>query len=571
MRNILTTENIKPFLNYDKYISAIMRYNKIDENNFYALFPDVNRYDITFEEYFNKMETLDGTKEFIEFVKQNKDLPSVVLSDHDCDGIMGNVILTMSLSLNGINVSYMATDRFRSGYGMKIKDVDRAIKGGARVLYTVDQGITCQEAIDYARSKGLKVCVTDHHNGPIHVNADCVIDPYYIENKTIFKGISGATVALKLGYALTKSLNGDLRIFNDLGSLAGITVLSDVMPIIGENRLLYKSMVKHCNKNVNKNSFIRRLVDLISFHIPGSNEFDFMPPSRDFNKTNIDFYFVPVINAVNRVEGNVEELISDIIQIFYNDYDGDPRYYYNLNNTRKQMKKDLMHYHKKTKYSVVVDSLKVNSDLNYGGIAGLIASDIVTEEKKPCLLGIDQGQSRLSFSGRSLPGYDLYGLLSRVQKNNPDLNLQFGGHAEALGASIPRENLVKLQEALSEEFNKDLFEIEEEYFLLDNTDAWIRVFKQFSPFGNKFQMPQFYVKTCINFCNTNTKQFYLKNCGRTPIVSYSKNDLDYIFCLATKKRDLEIEAIVELCYDQDGNVIFKLVNILNKDKSILSE
>ena len=75
-----------------------------------------------------------------------------------------------------------------------------------------------------------------------------------------------------------------------------------------------------CNNNVNKNSFIRRLVDLISFHIPGSNEFDFMPPSRDFNKTNIDFYFVPVINAVNRVEGNVEELISDIIQIFYNDY-----------------------------------------------------------------------------------------------------------------------------------------------------------------------------------------------------------------------------------------------------------
>ena len=100
MRHILTTENVKPFLNYDKYISAIMRYNKIDENNFCYLFPDVNRYEITFDEYFNKMETLDGTEEFIEFVKQNKDLPSVVLSDHDCDGIMGNVILTMSLSLN---------------------------------------------------------------------------------------------------------------------------------------------------------------------------------------------------------------------------------------------------------------------------------------------------------------------------------------------------------------------------------------------------------------------------------------------------------------------------------------
>ena len=137
---------------------------------------------------------------------------------------------------------------------------------------------------------------------------------------------------------------------------------------------------------------------MITFYAPGEKEFDYMPVSRDFNKTNIDFYFVPVINAVNRVEGNVEELISDIIQIFYQDYDGNPRYYYNLNNTRKQMKKDLMNYHKKTKYSVVVDSLKVNSDINYGGIAGLIASDIVTEEKKPCLLGIDQGQSRLSFS-----------------------------------------------------------------------------------------------------------------------------------------------------------------------------
>lgn len=571
MKKIITINDIQPFLNYDKYISAIMRYNNISEMSLGRTFPDLGLFNINFDYYFSHMEKVDGTDEFIRFVMENKDKPSIVISDHDCDGIMACVILTMALATNGINISYMATDRFTSGYGMKKKNIDMALKTGAEVLYTVDQGITCYDAIQHAKNNGMKICITDHHNGPIHVDADCVIDPDYVENKTSFKAISGATVALKLGYELTKAMGGDLRIFEDLGALAGITVLSDVMPIIGENRLLYKAMVNHCNKNANKNTFIRRLVDLINFYVPGDYDFISMPPSRDFNKTNLDFYFVPIINAVNRVEGNVDDLITDIIQIFYRDYDGDPKYYYNINNTRKQMKKDLLGYHHKTKHSVVVDALKVDSDINYGGIAGLIASDIVGDEKKPCLLGIDQGQDRLSFSGRSLPGYDLYSLLDRVKNTHPELDLQFGGHAEALGASIPRNNILPLQEALSEEFDKDKYEVEEEYFLLDNTDAWIRVFQQFSPFGNRFQMPQFYVKTTINYCNVNTRQFSLKGCGRTGVKCYGRNDLNYIFYLATRARDTEIEAIVELVYDEVGNIGFKLVDILNKDKDIVRE
>lgn len=574
MKKIINVNNITPIAGTDKYLTAILEYNKKTKTNLNWLLPDktklLNFY--SFDTYFKNMEKLDGTDSFIQFVMENKNLPSVCISDHDCDGIMACVICTVGLSEFGLNITHISTDRFNTGYGMKKDMIDWVVNNGIKVIYTVDQGITCNDVIDYAHEKGIKVCVTDHHNGLVKCNADCIVNPCYYENKTFFKTISGATVILKLIYELYKSQGLYLNLINDLAFLAGITCLSDCMPLINENRILYHCTMEYGNQNskyLGDSTYIERISNLLSFNMRPDLDYIDNIPIKHFNKTTVDFYFVPVVNALNRVVGYVDELINDLIDLFYQFVNTPVGAYSHVNKERKTMKLDMIENHIIDNYSVCVEAFPSDPLVNYSGICGLVASDVVENEKRPALIGIHPTKGNIiKFSGRSVPGYSLYELLLRVQQKYPELKLQFGGHAEALGASIPQENLDLFREKVSELYSQDSFEINEEYFLLDNADTWVKIFKKYGPFGNKFELPRFYANTTVQYCNKDKKQFTLKNCGRSEILCYSKVDLEYIMRLATKHRDLNIECILEIIYDETGDIRFKLVNILNRNEEI---
>ena len=574
------------------YLDAVIKYNRKENSNLKWLLPDkANKLDFsTFETYYNFMERIDGTNDFINFVNENKHEKSICISDHDCDGIMACVICTVGLSEFGIDISHISTNRFTTGYGMKKEMIDIVASQGIKVIYTVDQGITCNDVIEYAHSKGMKVCVTDHHTGLSDCVADCVINPCYFKNQTQFKSISGATVIFKLIYELYKHHNMQLSMMDDLATLAGITVLSDCMPMINENRILYKCMEEYCNFQCSfeVTTYIRRVAELLSF-IPFSeqrkvrensycdeagNYFSqlgegYIPVIKHFNTTSINYYFVPIINAINRVEGDVTDLIDDLINLFYKPTMTLTGTYAKINKTRQNMKTELLIEHRFDGKSVCVEAFSTGVD-DYSGICGLVASDVTENEKRPALIGIipSEPNKRIKFSGRSVSGYNLYKLLQRVKENHPELEVEFGGHAEALGASIPPENLEKFRDVLCEYYSQDAYEIVNSYFLLDNVDNWLKVINALGPFGNQFELPQFYIKTTIQYCNLENKEFNLKGCGRSPIMVFAKRDLEYIMNLATKNRNKEIECVLEPTYTDDGAIRFKLVNILNRDASI---
>lgn len=578
MINKISIDSITQIKNFDKYTSAILRYNNIDENNLAFAIPD-SKFHYTFQEYFDFAEVIDGTSEYISAVQAHKNEKWGCISDHDCDGIMACIIMSASLAKYGIDITYLPTCRFsnnsevKTGYGMGHYQIDKMISLGVKVIVTVDQGITTLDAIEYAKSKGLFVIVTDHHNGLIDNLADVVIDPCYFKNHTKFKQISGATVALKLNYALYKSENLDTSIFNELGVLAGITVLSDVMQMQNENRILYKAAADYCNSHLDANNFITRLFNLLGFvYTEYKDGEESYPEFRDFNVTNVNFYLVPVVNAVNRVNGEVDEIITNILELFFQESNCSPTYYTDINKARKQMKKDLQNtYVPKYDYSVVVEALKIDSIENYSGIAGLFAADIADDEKKPTLIGIDQGQEVINMSGRSVPGYDLYKLLTRIQSKYPDLGLTFGGHAEALGAAIHRDKLNEFRKILNEEFLADNYEVKNDYFILDNTNAWLNVYRRLSPFSNGFEMPRFYSRTTIRYYDGKSKTFSLVGCGTCNIACFSNSDLEYIGYLKFHAPNTNIEVLLELCYDAKGTAMFKLIKILNKDVNVLRE
>ena len=552
----------------NEYDSMLLDYNKINENDYKTLFPDLEQeYDI--ESYLQFMAPINNGDKFLKIIKENKDKKFCIIGDYDCDGIMATVIMCYGLTLCGIKTTFSTPDRFLTGYGMKKKHVDDAIKSKSDFIITVDNGITANDSIDYAHAHNIKVLVTDHHTPQDKNNADLCIDPLY--NNDSFKGISGATVAMKLIYLLYKEFNFDKYFMYNFVALAALTCFSDVMPVLNENRILINVATNYMSQEVYKQgSFINRLAHLINFYDPNFKSDPFLNLTgtfRTFSKANIDFYFVPIINAVNRVIGNVNEIIYDIMNLFCADFSGVPTFYSDINNKRKFMKSELIQLHKKNNKKAVVEVLnpgKFKDD--YSGITGLVASSVVENEKKPALIGVENYKDIVHFSGISVSGFDLFSALTKIKNDHPELTFQFGGHAEALGAAIPKKEITLVENYLSEEFSSVKIEdTEETYLKLPDVHQIKQLYLKYYPFGNKFNFPKIYCEGEISYLDYKTKIFTITNIDGNKYkkinVKYFTKNVEEKIKLLLNKKIKNIKCIVSLM-DDNNNIFFKLEKFL---------
>jgi len=559
--------------NFDKYQSDILGMNGITNDNISYLLPDLDQ-NYNIEDYLLLMERIDKGKDFVDFIKANKNHKFCVVGDYDCDGIMATSIMTYGLQLYGCDMTFTIPDRFEDGYGMHKRQIDIAKANGADIIITVDNGITANEAIDYAHSKGMKVIVTDHHTPQGHCNGDLVFDPLY--NNDNFKTISGATVAMKLIYELYLDQHPDGILDDFMRSfvcMAFFTVYSDVMPIIGENRYISLACMSYLNKYVNKSgTFINRLAKLVDYYVPGMTSDPYLNLSnsfRGFNKDNIDFYFVPIINACNRVLGDVTDLVFDIMCLFVEEYNGVPHLYSGINKKRKYMKSELIHKHKQNNnVHAVVEAVTPDMwDDNYSGIVGLVASDVVDKENKPALIGIDvrNDDDIVHFSGRSVSGFNLYQALSEIKTEHPELTLNFGGHAEALGASCKKKDIPYLQQYLSDKFINTAIqnggEIEKIKYLVDKNDLQElrKAYNRLAPFGNKFEFPKFYIEDYILYLEKETRSFSLASLGKENMIHFfDKATGQKIENFAFKERNKIMHCEISFMEDDSNNLVLKL-------------
>lgn len=548
----------------DPFESALLSMNKIDAKDEKAVLPDIG-VTITPEYYINHMEPIQKGKEFVDIIKKNHGKKFFVIGDYDCDGIFATTIMSVAISACGESSFFTAPNRFTDGYGMKKSHIDEAIKTGASVIITVDNGISAIDEIDYAKSKGLTVIVTDHHLPPKGKknNADLIIDPWV--NDDSFKDISGATVAFKLANALYGEF-GFLKTFLiNFMDLAGISCFSDVMTMTGENRLLAKATMANMNEEVSCNgSFSRRLADMLDYYVPGKssyNELSLDGVYRDFDKDNIDFYFVPIINAANRVVGDVNSLIYDIAFLFSFDYSGYPHVYRDMNKERKFMRTELLRMHKKNDSKAVVEVLSPNSTDNYSGISGLVASDVVDSEGKPALIGLPDKDGFAKFSGRSVRGYNLYEALDRISSDHPEFQIKFGGHAEALGMRCKESDVPEIQALLSDDFEKSGIKqtSETQYYDAGINIASIKaLFEKFSPFGPGFQFPKFYTEGSVMAYDIKRRTFTVDSIGNESITVYGYDDFNYVTSRACSPRANHVKLTYSLMHDATGNVCLKV-------------
>ena len=345
--------------------------------------------------------------------------------DYDVDGVTATALLFFTLKEFGAEPVYFIPDRLTEGYGLGSNGVEEAVKIKANLVITVDCGISSHEEVDALNKHGIDVVVTDHHEPPrILPNAHAVINPHQKGCAYPDKNLSGVSIAFKLCQALSAELNS--RNFWKHLDLVSLGTVSDIAPIIGENRILVKEGLKLL-KNGGSNKGVKALIEASGIKKDKIGAFE------------IGFILGPRINAAGRLgyAGIAVELLLT---------EDDAR----AKELAKKLNEANQERQKIEKNTLKEAISKIEKDINFkdhrvivlhnedwhAGVMGIVASRISDRFNRPAIListkdGIGRG------SGRSIENFHLFEALASCE----GFLKEYGGHQYACGLTILEENL----------------------------------------------------------------------------------------------------------------------------------
>ena len=361
-----------------------------------------------------------------------------IVGDYDIDGVCSTYILLQAFRRLGAKVDYDIPDRVKDGYGINESIIEKARKDGVDTILTCDNGISARQQIALAKSYGMTVVVTDHHEVPTDESgellppADAVIDPKQKECTYPFPEICGAVVAYKLVEVLYEACGVPREEWRELLEFAAIATVGDVMRLQDENRILVKYGLKQMAHT--KNWGLRKLAEKNNLNL------------NQITAYHIGFVIGPCLNAGGRLQ-TAKLALALLLTETEEEADRLAVQLKELNDMRKDMTEQGTQEAK-----LLVDSYYENDSVLvvflpecHESLAGIIAGRLREFYQKPAIV-LTRGETAVKGSGRSIEGYHMFQKLCEVQ----DLLLKFGGHPMAAGLS--------LEEAKIEEFRRRLNE-----------------------------------------------------------------------------------------------------------------
>ncbi|MGN0320805.1 MAG: DHH family phosphoesterase, partial [Lachnospira sp.] len=237
-----------------------------------------------------------------------------IIGDYDIDGICSTTILYKGLRAAGAKVDYAVPDRIADGYGINEHLIDEAFNEGADTIITCDNGIAAIQQIQYAKSKGMTVLVTDHHDIPFDYEngekiykvprADAIVNPKQEDCTYPFDKLCGAGVAFKIIKILYERLKLNPIELEEYAELMAIATIGDVVDLTDENRIIVKYGLKHLA--VTSNTGIRALIQACELDI------------NNINAYHIGFVIGPCLNATGRLD-SASRAIELLLTTDYND------------------------------------------------------------------------------------------------------------------------------------------------------------------------------------------------------------------------------------------------------------
>lgn len=455
--------NVQSQLHTNSLLSKILDYQQFDQQTLQLLFhPRLIYHD------FSLFEEADIVLDRIHEAIDNQE-KICIYGDYDCDGILATTILVQAFLELGVEVGYHIPHRFEDGYGLNVHRVKQMAEKGYSLIITVDNGVKSFEAIECANELGVDVIVTDHHQLDVDLPDACAFIHTHLSPDYPFKEISGGFVAYKLASALLGHQDKYLY------CLAAITAISDMMPLLDENRSLVQKALIFMKEE--KYQSLELLLD-----------------HKEYSTTSIGFIIAPKINSFGRLP---EYCHPNILVKYF------------LKNATAQLRMKVAQYAKQInqkrqtltneQYALAhpqqdLPFLYYASEDLHEGLVGLIAGKYTREYEKPSfVMHYDKTEGIYKGSARSVEGFSLHDFFMKHE----DQLLVYGGHALAGGFSLKEDNLDSFCHSIEDEIkNLNLHSIKEA-LLIDEDDLSIENIESMAllePFGMGNEEPLFCLK-----------------------------------------------------------------------------
>ncbi|MBR3528258.1 MAG: single-stranded-DNA-specific exonuclease RecJ [Bacteroidales bacterium] len=454
----------------------------------------------------------------------------LIYGDYDVDGTSAVALVYSYFHTLHYNIDFYIPDRDTEGYGISFQGIDYAHRTGVKLIIALDCGIKAVEQADYANSLGIDIIVGDHHlPGEVLPNCCAVLDPKRSDCPYPYKELSGCGIGFKIVEAYMEQKIGvrlcdsssdltpvqkknmemlKLKLLRYL-DLVAVSIASDIVPIMGENRVLAAYGLKVINTRPRPG-----LEAILTYgHIePRSKEDRMDNPEKDsyfekdLNISDLVFLVGPRINAAGRIHSafdSVRLLLAENMSVA-------SKLAEEINNYNKERKglDTLATEEAKKRLESDPNLSQRHSIVLFGedwhrGVVGIVASRLVEAYYRPTIVFTRSTDDLYVGSARSIKEFDVHAALEECS----DLLEHFGGHKSAAGVSLKPENFERFVERFEEVVSRTIppeatvpeIEIDAVISFSEHiTPKFLRILKQFSPFGPENNMPVFCTRDLVD-------------------------------------------------------------------------
>lgn len=461
-------------------IKDILIYNNIDKKD-WGYFLKATIKDIP------RINTAYNVDKFIKRVnKAIEDKQKICLyCDYDVDGMTGGSVACLMLKELGADSFIFTNDKKKEAYGinnLSLKRLNEELGGNSKpktLIITIDNGISAVNGIETAKKLGFEVIVTDHHESTVELPTDIVVDLKQGKDDYEFREFCGCGLIWKLLRELyiERGIEEETHKYLDLVALGTI---ADLVPLVGENRVLVKEGLKVMNK----------------LERPVFNSFRMFLGAEVITEETIGFQIAPALNAQTRINGVAKKSIDALLAEDNATASSLVTELIQTNDERKERTKKEEEIAKEKVIEEGLDKDKIifmTDDCFSGGIVGLTAGRIASKYARPCIVGQEHTDGRVTCSARSYGDFNLFELLNKYKGEF----LSFGGHKMAAGLTFRKSQFKEIKEKLlNDELTKEFTPVKKYEYLNEVcpailTPTFIKQINLLAPFGMGFKKPLF--------------------------------------------------------------------------------
>ncbi len=471
----------------------------------------------------------------------------MVYGDYDVDGCTAVALVYKFLSQFYSNIDFYIPDRYEEGYGISRKGIDFADEMGVKLIIVLDCGIKAVEEVAYAREKGIDFIICDHHVPDDELPpAVAILNPKRHDNRYPYTHLSGCGVGFKFMQAFATSNGIEFNKLSSLLDLCAVSIASDIVPIMGENRILACQGLRCLNTNPSIG--LRAIVEVC-----GLSE-------RELSMSDIIFKIGPRINASGRMQ-NGKEAVELLVEKDYQaalEKAGCINLY---NEARKDLDKQMTdEAFKQVEQLPGLDdrrSVVIYNESWHKGVIGIVASRLTEQYYRPAVV-LTRSDGVATGSARSVSGFDVY----KAVQSCSDLLENFGGHTYAAGLSMKVENVPEFAERFEAYVQEHIMDTQTEATLaidayLDFKDVTFKFYQQlkrFAPFGPQNERPVFCTRRVYDYGTSKVVGRGQEHIKLELVDNKSNNVMNGIaFGQSSQARYIKTKRAFDICYAVEEN------------------